>query len=66
MLYNNLGFPKFLAELIAAIVMDVADKVISLIAMFFVLRSMPNRFLTKLKLGEVYIKNVEDDEKAEE
>jgi energy-coupling factor transport system substrate-specific component len=58
-LYNALGMPKFAAEMIAAIVMDLADKVTAVIAMFFVLKSMPNRFLTKLKYGEVYIKNEE-------
>jgi len=58
-LHNVLGLPKFTAEMIAAIIMDVADKFVSVIAMFFVLRSMPNRFLTKLKLGEIYIKEEE-------
>jgi len=58
-LHNVLGLSKFTAEMIAAIIMDVADKLISVIAMFFVLRSMPNRFLTKLKYGEVYIKEEE-------
>ena len=55
-LHSALGFPKFAAQMIAAICMDVADKVLSDLAMFFILKSMPNRFLVKLKLGDVYIK----------
>lgn len=54
-LHNILGLPKFTAEMIAAIGMDVFDKMIAVIIMFFVLKSMPNRFLTKLKYGPVYI-----------
>jgi len=56
-LYNVLGLPKFTAEMIMAIVMDLADKLVAIIATFFVLKSMPNRFLTKLKHGAVYIKD---------
>ena len=55
-LHSALGFPKFAAQMIAAISMDVADKFLSVMAMFFILKSMPNRFLVKLKLGNVYIK----------
>lgn len=55
-LHSALGFPKFAAQMIAAICMDVADKFLSVMAMFFILKSMPNRFLVKLKLGNVYIK----------
>lgn len=54
-LHNVLGFPKFAAEMIAAIGMDVADKFLSVLAVFFILRSMPKRFLVKLRLGDVYI-----------
>jgi energy-coupling factor transport system substrate-specific component len=56
MMYENLGFPKFLAELIAAIAMDILDKFVAVMAMFFILKSMPNRFLTKLNQGEIFIK----------
>jgi energy-coupling factor transport system substrate-specific component len=66
LLYNNLGFPKFLAELVSAIGMDIADKLISILAMFFVLRSMPNRLLTKLQNGEIYLKHVEEEDESEE
>lgn len=55
-LHTIFGLPKFAAEMVAAIGMDIADKFLSVLAVFFILRSMPNRFLTKLKLGEVYIK----------
>lgn len=55
-LHSALGFPKFAAQMIAAICMDVADKFLSVMAMLFILKSMPNRFLVKLKLGNVYIK----------
>ena len=55
-LHTVVGLPKFMAEMIAAICMDVADKFLSVLATFFVLRSMPNRFLVKLKLGDTYIK----------
>jgi len=36
--------------------MDVADKFLAVLAVYFVLRSMPDRFLVKLKLGDTYIK----------
>lgn len=55
-LHQYLGLPKFLAQLIAEFGMDVFDKVLTVIASFFVLKSMPVRFLSKLPLGEVYIK----------
>lgn len=55
-LHSVLGFPKFMAEMIAAICMDVADKFLSVLAVFFIIKSMPNRFLVKLRLGENYIK----------
>lgn len=55
-LHSVIGLPKFLAEMVAAICMDVADKFLSILAVFFVLRSMPNRFLVKLHLGNTYIK----------
>mgnify|MGYP000906044109 CR=1 FL=1 len=55
-LHTVLGLPKFAAQMIAAIGMDIVDKLLSVLAVFFILRSMPNRFLTKLKLGEFYIK----------
>jgi energy-coupling factor transport system substrate-specific component len=56
LLYENLGFPKFLAELVAAIAMDVLDKFLAVIALFFIIKGMPNRFLTKLSQGNLFIK----------
>lgn len=58
-LHNLLGVPKFAAEMMAAVGMDVIDKFIAVLVMFFILKSMPNRLLTKLKLGEFYIKEEE-------
>ncbi len=55
-LHTVMGLPKFAAQMIAAICMDVADKFLAILATFFILKSMPNRFLVKLHLGEVYIK----------
>jgi energy-coupling factor transport system substrate-specific component len=55
-MYENLGFPKFLAELIAAIAMDVLDKFVAVMALFFILKGMPNRFLTKLRQGDIFIR----------
>ena len=58
-LHEICGLPKFLAQFVAETGMDVFDKAITLIAVFFVLKSMPNRFLTKLPLGNIYIKENE-------
>lgn len=55
-LHTVVGLPKFMAEMVAAICMDVADKFLAVLAVYFVLRSMPDRFLVKLKLGDTYIK----------
>lgn len=55
-LHMVVGLPKFMAEMVAAICMDVADKFLAVLAVYFVLRSMPDRFLVKLKLGDTYIK----------
>lgn len=57
-LYKVLGFSKFAAQMIAAIFMDVFDKELSILATYFILRSMPNRFLVKLKQGMVYIRKM--------
>jgi energy-coupling factor transport system substrate-specific component len=61
MLYENLGFPKFLAELVAAIAMDVLDKFIAVMALFFIIKGIPNRFLTKLSQGEIFIKQAKNE-----
>ena len=39
--------------------MDLFDKAVSLVIVFFVLKAMPNRFLAKLPLGDVYVKDAE-------
>ena len=36
--------------------MDLLDKSVSLVLVFFILKSMPTRFLAKLPLGEIYVK----------
>ena len=58
-LHQALGLPKFVAQFIAETCMDVFDKFLTLLAVFFILKSMPNRFLTKLPLGNIYIKDAE-------
>lgn len=58
---HSMGLPKFLAQFIAEFGMDIFDKGVTMIAVFGVLKAMPKRFLTKLPLGEVYIKD-EDKE----
>jgi hypothetical protein len=56
-----LGFPKFLAELIAAIGMDILDKFLAVLALFFIIKGMPNRFLTKLSQGHIFIKQPKNE-----
>ncbi len=60
---HNMGLPKFAAQFIAEFGMDCFDKFITLLAVFGVLRAMPTRFLSKLPMGEIYIKD-EDKEEA--
>ncbi len=55
-LHEVVGLPKFLAQFIAETSMDVADKVITLLACFGIFKAMPTRFLSKLPLGGIYIK----------
>ena len=54
-LYQNVGLPKFVAQFIAEFLMDVADKIITVIVVFFVLKALPLKLLSQLKLGEIYI-----------
>ncbi|NLL91554.1 MAG: hypothetical protein GX222_03935 [Ruminococcaceae bacterium] len=64
-LHQTLGLPKFVAQFIAETSIDVLDKVITVIAVFGVLKAIPMRFLAKLPLGRIYIKDAEmyeDDE----
>jgi energy-coupling factor transport system substrate-specific component len=55
-LHQVLGLPRFLSQFIAEFGIDILDKVITLIAVFFVLKAMPLRLLSRLPLGHVYIK----------
>jgi len=71
-LHQGLGLPPFVAQFIAEFLMDVADKIITIIAVFFVLKALPLKLLSQMKLGEIYIKeedkanDVEDDETDED
>ncbi len=58
-LHEVLGMPKFLAQFVSEFTMDLFDKAASLVIVFFVLKAMPNRFLAKLPLGDVYVKDAE-------
>ncbi len=55
-LHEVVGLPKFLAQFIAESGIDVLDKAITLLACFGILKAMPTRFLSKLPLGGIYIK----------
>jgi len=65
-LHESLGLPKFLAQFTAEFTMDIFDKVLTVIAAFGILKSIPTRFLAKLPLGRIYIKEedlaLEDEE----
>ena len=56
-LYTVVGLPEFMAQFLAEFITDILDKVVTLLAVFFVLGAMPVRLLAKLPLGEIYIKN---------
>ena len=56
MLYENLGIPPFLAELVASTLVEILDKTISVLAAFFILKAVPNRFLEACKYGALYRK----------
>ena len=58
-LHEVLGLPKFLAQFVSEFVMDLFDKSISLVLVFFILKAMPTRFLAKLPLGAIYVKEAE-------
>lgn len=55
-IYEALGLPKFLCQVIAEFGMDLLDKAATLVVVFFVLKAMPTRFLAKLPLGHLYVK----------
>ncbi len=56
-LHEVVGLPKFLAQFIAETAIDVVDKVITVLAVFGILKAIPTRFLSKLPLGHIYIKD---------
>lgn len=69
-LHAVVGLPKFLAQFLAEFGMDIFDKIITLLAVFFVLKAMPVKLLTRLPLGGVYLKakghtETEDDDDDE-
>lgn len=55
-MHNVLGVPKFLAQFLAEFGMDIFDKLLTMVAVFFILKAMPMKLLTKLPLGDIYIK----------
>ena len=63
-LHEALHLPKFLAQFIAEVGIDIFDKFFTVIIVFLILKAMPTRFLSKLPLGHIYIS--EADKKAEE
>lgn len=58
-IHSALGLPAFLCQLISEFFVDLLDKFVTLVIVFFVLKSMPNRFLAKLPLGGIYAKEEE-------
>jgi len=53
-IYEFTKLPAFLCQVIAEFGMDLLDKFVTLVIVFFVLKAMPNRFLAKLPLGGIY------------
>ncbi|MEA5050932.1 MAG: hypothetical protein VB021_05615 [Oscillospiraceae bacterium] len=58
-LHEVVGLPKFLAQFIAEFCMDVLDKVLTVLACFGIFKAIPTRFLSKLPLGYIYIKDAD-------
>lgn len=54
-LYEALGGSKYVAQFIGETVIDLFDKVITVIVCFFILKAFPVRFLSKLPQGDVFI-----------
>lgn len=65
-LYKILHLNKFVCELIGSSAIDTIDKVISVVIMVGVFKSLPKRMVAKLPLGNQYIKDIvaedEDDD----
>lgn len=53
-IYEFTKLPPFICQVIAEFAMDLLDKFVTLVVVFFVLKAMPNRFLAKLPLGGIY------------
>lgn len=53
-IYELTKLPAFICQVIAEFGMDLLDKFVTLVIVFFVLKAMPNRFLAKLPLGGIY------------
>lgn len=58
-LHEAVGLPKFLAQFIAESAMDVADKFITVLVCVGIFKAIPTRFLSKLPLGHIYIKDAD-------
>ena len=56
LLYETLHLPAFLCQLIGEFGMDLLDKFVCIIIVYFVLKAFPNRMLAKLPLGDIYAK----------
>ncbi|MEH7236410.1 ECF transporter S component [Bacillus sp. JJ1562] len=54
-LHEVYGLPIFLAQLLSALVFDSVDKIITVLAVFFILKSLPLRYLTKLPYGKYFL-----------
>lgn len=61
-LHEVLGFPKFLAQWVAEFSMDVFDKILTVIAAFGIIHAIPDRLMSKLPLGFIYVKEDESEE----
>lgn len=59
-LYNS-GVPKYFAMAIGQLVFDCIDKVVCLLLVFLIIRSLPDRFLIKLPYGK-YVTTKQYDE----
>lgn len=55
-LYKILHLPKFICELIGSSSIDMIDKVISIIVVSGIFKAIPRRMLSKLPLGDLYVR----------
>lgn len=54
MLHESAAISEFAAQFTADMGIDIADKIVSVLAVFFILKLLPGRLLTHLPLGFVY------------